>query len=383
VLYDGPRTDSDVHHNWRREADLLAYLPARWQDYLRGGRHPLTPPAIFNPAPNGITSRLDAFPDDGGPPASDLELMRRQLLDPFNITHAIVSFDTGANVALSNLELSVEIGRALNRWSIDHWLSGQDDRIYGSLLVNTQVPEVGAQDIREFGKHPRMSEALLLANGAGKPFGHPVYEPIFRAAVEMDMPLSIHIGGDTFLPGTATHTAAGGLPNTRFERHSLQMQPVQHYLLSFITHGVFERYGDLRLIVKETGVAWIPWFFWEVDAAAPILRAESSWVRRPPSEYLRKHTRLTTQPLEEPAQFDQLIEMLEAVGGMEDLLCFSTDYPHHDSDDPDQIARRLPVEWWDRVFYENGRQVYGWPDDGHRRLAERKAAIASGKPSRA
>jgi uncharacterized protein len=363
VPYEGPRIDSDVHHNWASEADLLAYLPARWQEYLAAGRHSLYPPAIFNPAPNGITNRLDAFPETGGPPGSDLELMRRQLLDPYRITHAILSFDTGPQPAVANVELSTEFGRALNRWSIDHWLSGQDDRLYGSVIVNTQLPEAGAADIREFGRHPRMSEALLLANGLGKPFGHPVFDPIFRAAAELEMPVAIHIGGDTFLPsGTGSHTAAGGLPNTRLERHSLQMQPVQHYLISLIVHGVFERYPNLPVIIKETGIAWLPWFLWELDAAEPILRAESSQVRRRPSEYVREHVRVTTQPLEEPARFEQLIELLESIGGVDDMLCFSTDYPHHDTDDPDHIARRLPPAWWDKVFYGNALRAYGWTE---------------------
>jgi uncharacterized protein len=373
MLYEGPRIDSDVHHNWKSDEDVIAYMPRRWQDYLRQGRHTIVPPAIFNPAPNGITSRLDAFPESG-PPASDLELLRRQLLDPFRITHAILCFDTGPNVGLPNLELATELGKALNRGSIEHWLSGQDERIYGSVLVNTQLPEAGAADIREFGRHPRMSEALLVATGMAKPFGHPVYDPIHRAAVETDMPVAIHIGGDTFLPGgTATQTAAGGLPNTRFERHSLQMQPAHHYVTSFLVHGVFEKYPTLRLIIKETGIAWLPWFFWELDAAEPMLKAESSHLKDRPSDYLRRHLRVTTQPLEEPPRFEQLIDLLEALGGVEDMLCFSTDYPHHDTDDPDHIARRLPEAWWEKVFYRNALALYGWPDVGADRLAARGA----------
>jgi predicted TIM-barrel fold metal-dependent hydrolase len=368
MLYEGPRIDSDVHHNWRRDDAVIDYLPARWSEYVRAPERSrsLYPPAIFNPAPNGISNRLDAFPDDG-PAGSDLDLMRRQLLEPFNISHAIVSFDVGPNPGVSNLEFATELTRAINRWSIDHWLSGQDDRIYGSLLLNTQLPEEAARDIRELGRHPRIGEALFVANGAGKPLGHPVYDPIYAAAAEIGLPVAIHIGGDTFLTGATTHTAAGGLPTTRFERHSLQMQPVQHYLASLLVHGVFEKFADLRLIVKETGIAWVPWFFWELDAAEPILRRESSWIRRRPSDYFRKHMRLTTQPLEEPARFDQLVDLLEALGGMEDLLCFSTDYPHHDTDDPDHVARRLPERWWEKVFYANALAAYGWPDTGRQR----------------
>ncbi len=200
MLYDGPRIDVDVHHNWRRDEDVVQYLPTQWQEYVRAPGKPRTlyPPAIFNPAPNGITNRLDAFPGED-PSGSSIELMRKQLLEPFNISHVVVSFDVGPNPAVANLEFATELTRAINRWSIDNWLSEQDSRIYGSLLLNTQLPHEAARDIREYGRHPRIAEALFVANGAGKPLGHPVYDPIYEAASEVGLPVAIHIGGDTFL----------------------------------------------------------------------------------------------------------------------------------------------------------------------------------------
>lgn len=365
-MYSGPRVDSDIHHAWRNDEDVIQYLPKRWQDYVRlpgSGTRSLVPPYIFNPAPNGVNSRLDAFPESGAPAGSDLELMRKQLLDPFRIDHAVLSFEVGAQVGLANVEFATEVTRALNRWSMEHWLE-VDPRLYGSLLVSTQLPEVAAEDVRTLGRHPRIAEVLLMVNGLGKPFGHPVYHPIYEAAVEIGKPVSIHIGGDTFLPGAATHVAAGGMPTSRFERHTLQMQPLQHYLISFIVHGVFEKYPDLRLLLKETGVAWIPWLMWELDAYTSIFKMESHWVRRRPSEYFRDHVRLTTQPLEEPTESATLIEALETFGGVEDLLCFSSDYPHHDTDDADYVAKRLPSAWWDRVFHGNAMKLYGWSRNG-------------------
>jgi hypothetical protein len=61
--------------------------------------------------------------------------------------------------------------------------------------------------------------------------------------------------------------------------------------------------------------------------------------------------KLTTQPFDESAEPGQLIELLETVEGAEDLLCFATDYLHHDTDDPNDVARRLPESWWEKVFH--------------------------------
>ncbi|HUX87079.1 MAG TPA: hypothetical protein VMW65_08760, partial [Chloroflexota bacterium] len=92
-----------------------------------------------------------------------------------------------------------------------------------------------------------------------------------------------------------------------------------------------------------------------------LMRHESTWLKRRPSEYLPDHVRFTTQPLEESPQRQQLVEALEACEGLQDILCFSSDYPHWDADSPHYIAGRLPRSWHPKVFYENVRQFFRWP----------------------
>ena len=48
---------------------------------------------------------------------------------------------------------------------------------------------------------------------------------------------------------------------------------------------------------------------------------------------------------------------------MEDMLCFSTDYPHLTFDDPNYIARQLPDEWHRKIFFENGCELMHWEAD--------------------
>ena len=52
-----------------------------------------------------------------------------------------------------------------------------------------------------------------------------------------------------------------------------------------------------------------PALLWRLDAYWKALRSEVPWVKRPPSEYVREHVRLASQPIERPdddAQFLQL-----------------------------------------------------------------------------
>ena len=50
--------------------------------------------------------------------------------------------------------------------------------------------------------------------------------------------------------------------------------------------------------------------------------------------------------------------MLEAAGAP-DVLCFASDYPHWDFDDPGFMLNRLPEAWRENVLHENALAFYG------------------------
>ena len=74
---------------------------------------------------------------------------------------------------------------------------------------------------------------------------------------------------------------------------------------------------------------------------------------------MREHIRFSTQPLEHTDGNDALLfEMLESAGAP-DILCFASDYPHWDWDDPKFVINRLPKAWHDKVMHENAAAFYG------------------------
>jgi uncharacterized protein len=90
------------------------------------------------------------------------------------------------------------------------------------------------------------------------------------------------------------------------------------------------------------------------------LREEVPSLKRSPSDYLREHMRATTQPMEEPANPKHLLQVIEHLGS-DDMLMFSTDYPHWDYDDPDRaFPVRLPPALKQKIFSENARALYAF-----------------------
>lgn len=362
MTYRGPIIDVDIHHTWASPDELNPYLDPRARELVapaEGVGVSIDPVIPQYPHSNGTVLRVDAFSESGRLPGSDLETLQRQHLDPFGVEVGILTYGIGLNAGVANPWLGTELARAANRWTVERWLESGEERLFGTVLIPTQLPEDGAAEIRAVGKNPRMAGALLVANGLGKSFGHPIYDPIFAAAAEMELPLLMHSGGDQ-LPG-GTHHIAGGMPLGRMEFTTLGTQSAAMHLASLIVHGVFERYPSLTYIVVESGVAWLPPFAWRLDQMVDELRRESDWVRRLPSEYLREHVRISTQPIETTPDRGQLIDALEGFEGIERMLLFASDYPHWDADSPTWLARRLPDEWGQRVFHDNAAKALRLP----------------------
>jgi predicted TIM-barrel fold metal-dependent hydrolase len=357
--YAGPVVDVDVHHRPQHDTEIVAYLSERWREYVRGdGRSalPLLPPdsGVGDLTPGGGDDR---FGVDGARPGSDYATLREQLLDPCNVYRAILTHNVGQFGAHHNPYYAAAVCSAANDWTIEEWLP-RDERLTMLIATPFGQPEEAAKEIRRVGGHPRVVGVLMSGNVLGRPLGDPIYEPIYEAASEMGLNLSVHINSSD-RPSPIILSAGGAKDWTEYL--SQASQQAMHYISSLIVHGTFERHPNLHIIIKEFGVAWLPALMWRLDDSYELLRRESPWVKRRPSEVIHDHVRLSTQPIEEsPDSRGALAELLVTVDGVEDMLCFSSDYPHATMDEPGFVARQLPRAWHRKLFCDNACAAYGW-----------------------
>ena len=106
----------------------------------------------------------------------------------------------------------------------------------------------------------------------------------------------------------------------------------QAQVTSLIMEGVFERYPELKIVMIEAGFAWMPALGWRLDKNWKRLRDEVPHLRRAPSEYIREHFWVSTQPMEETEEPRASDRVMNWVGW--DRFMFASDYPHWDFDDP-------------------------------------------------
>jgi predicted TIM-barrel fold metal-dependent hydrolase len=345
----GPIIDCDIHPRPKSIRDILQYLPSRWhKQYQMLGRP-------FYNHPNHVL-RLDAITPSGDSPGSDPVFMREHLLEPYDIKHAILLPLAYASIH-PNPDMGADLASAYNQWLANVWLdqNNADGRYKGSITVAPQDPEAAREEIERWAGHPHMVQVLMDA-GARANFGHKQFRPIYEACERHGLPLAIHPTAEA-LGINAPSTP--GYPTTYMEWSVGLTLSVQAHLISFITEGVFERFPGLRLILVEGGSAWLPSLLWRMDASWKGLRDEVPWVKKRPSDYVREHVRITSQPLAAPEKSEYLLQNLEMMEAQTTLM-FASDYPHWDFDSPTRAFPKLPETLSRRIFYENARDLYGF-----------------------
>jgi predicted TIM-barrel fold metal-dependent hydrolase len=358
----GPLVDCDVHQELRDpDADLFPYLSSGWQEFVQsrpGGVTTVPSAAMYAENPFGY-NRKDAYPPEGGPPGSSPGYMIEQLLDPYDVEAAILTGGDGglAVSGLNNPYFAAEVSRALNDHLTEHWLA-VDRRFKGSAMLALQVPEWAEKEIRRCAElHPQFVQAVSVTNPLCYGFGHPIFDPVHRACAETGLPFGIHSLGEGYAGAVPSHLASGW-PTLYVEFHTGGIQGILTHLMSFVFHGVFERYPTFRLVLIEAGVSWLPGFLRRMDANFKGLRRETPWLKKLPSEYVMEHVVVTTQPFDIDSPDDELIAALDAAGAA-DILAYSSDYPHWDTDVPTRAVAAMPPHWREKVLRGNASRLYG------------------------
>lgn len=351
-------SDCDIHPAPKSmEKDIYARLDKRWRDHIAEYGAPMRSGFL-----NGVTypkgqpqaSRRDAFLPDGGFPGSDLAFMRKQHLDANNVQLGVM-LPLRVGLGLQNQDLAAVLCRAANDWQVDDWTS-QEPRLKGSVLIPYEDPVASVREIERCAGRPDFVQVEFLSR-CSEPMGNRKYWPIFEAAQAAAKPIAVHAFGYGGWPVTGS-----GWPSYYMEDMAAHSQSMQAMVTSVVFEGVFERFPGTRLVLVEGGLAWLPSLAWRLDKLWSQMRSECPHVKRPPSEYIREHIWLTSQPIEEPQDRNQLVDVMDWIGW--DKILFASDYPHWDFDDP---AHVLPVKisktQAQMFFLDNAKKLYGIDSD--------------------
>jgi predicted TIM-barrel fold metal-dependent hydrolase len=128
-------------------------------------------------------------------------------------------------------------------------------------------------------------------------------------------------------------------------------------IASMTAGGVLERFPRLRVAFLEGNCSWLPWLLWRLDEYWQMSsEGEDAPLRMLPSEYFRRQCFISVD-----ADEDQVASVIQTLG--DEVLVFSTDYPHPDSHFPEATTRFLdlpiPPESRGRILWDNCARLYG------------------------
>jgi predicted TIM-barrel fold metal-dependent hydrolase len=219
---------------------------------------------------------------------------------------------------------------------------------------------VPSHDARLAAKETRRAVKLGLrgvefpASSATTPLWHPDWEPLWHAAEECELSISFHAGGTPSKPiqtdDVRTLKAAHASRLTQFQIVTAE------FLSAVIFGGALERHANLKIVLGESGLGWIPYVLERMD-----LEFEDQFrdldLSLKPSEYWRRQMYATFQ------QDHVGIALLDTLGA--DNVMWGSDYPHPDGVFPDsqevlqQQLGRVPEAARSKIVCDNAAALYG------------------------
>jgi len=242
------------------------------------------------------------------------------------------------------------MSRAVNDWIVREWLD-KDPRLRASIVVPQQNAELAVAEIERCAADRRFVQVLLLVSGE-LPLGRRQNWPIYAAAERHGLTLGIHAGSTYRDPNTPV-----GWSSYYSEEYINQAGAFQTQFTSLITEGVLAKFPDLTVVLMESGVTWLPGYLWLLTKFRKGLRSEVPWVADPPATLVREHVRLTLQPFDGPSDPGIITRFMEHMGS-DELLLFSTDYPHWQFEDSAVIPEGLDPALTRKIMVENPIRAY-------------------------
>ena len=308
-------------------ADYRPYLETRWHEsfdgWLQGYENPfrdLTAPDANRNWDSGV--RQAALEADGivG------EVIYPNTVPPFYPMSGLVTPTPPA----ADYELRLAGLRAHNRW-LAEWCAELPGRRAGIGQILLNDVEEAVRDVHWIADHGLRGGALLpgVPPGSGiDPIHSPVYDPVWQACEDRGVVVNVHGGGGSPSEGWFPATLVLFVLEASFFSH----RPVW----SLVMGGVFDRFPDLRLVIAEAGLKWIPGTLEAMDAMqakqdegsiGALTFLEPFRLARKPSEYWASNCWVGASFMTRDDAVDR-----ELIGI--DRIMWGSDFPHEEGTFP-------------------------------------------------
>jgi predicted TIM-barrel fold metal-dependent hydrolase len=257
--------------------------------------------------------------------------------------------------AAQDKDLALAVLRAYNDWHIDEWAGTYPGRIIPMALPVLWDAEACATEVRRVAAKGCHS-LTFTENPAtlGYPsFHNEFWDPLWRAACDENVVVSIHLGSS----GQLTVTAPDAPVDVMI---TLQPMNICQAAADLLWSRVLKQFPGIKFALSEGGTGWIPYFLDRVDRTFEMhhLWTGQDFGGKMPSEVFREH--FLTCFISDPVG----IQLRELIGL--DNIAWECDYPHSDSSWPHApeefatVTADIPDADADKISYQNAMRWYSF-----------------------
>lgn len=254
-------------------------------------------------------------------------------------------------------EVAHEMCRIYNDWQID-FCRNSNGRIYGLAAVYYADVDAAVAEVKRMANHRKdgIVGINLATTRETPPLWHPRWDPFWRAVSDSGLPLHLHCFRS--LPLTLEEIDVTGQPKRAafFTSVTGFNMSLVHPLAALIGAGVLERFPELRVVLGESGIGWLPYALGRMDHEFKG-RFQDLNLKMMPSDYWRRQCKACFQS-------DEVgVKLIEQIGA--DTVMWGSDYPHSDGTWPesskviDKEFANLPESVVRAVTRENAARFYG------------------------
>jgi predicted TIM-barrel fold metal-dependent hydrolase len=220
---------------------------------------------------------------------------------------------------------------AYNRW-IAEYCSAHPTRLLGCGQTAMRTPADGIRELKSI-KQLGLRGVMMPGNPAVEDYDSPVYDDFWRAAIELELPLSFHI---------LTTREDAPVRGPKMNGFLSIIRGCQDIMGTLILGGVFERHPQLKVVCVEADAGWVPHYMYRMDHA---FKRHHNWLppgqklSKLPSEYFAEHIYTTFQ--------DDWVAFKTADLMNWRRLLWANDFPHSDSTWP----------WSQEMLAEHGQHL--------------------------
>jgi predicted TIM-barrel fold metal-dependent hydrolase len=353
-----PRTIIDAVGHVGEPKDLFE----RYLDVPLGGRKPYLTKDDRGIDRWVIEGRLFPVPEGRGiGPKTRYDVFRPGMLDPrarledmdaegIDVASSFPSVANAFGWGIENPDLGVAACRAYNNFILDY-CSANPARLKAIVTMPLQDPSAAAEELRR-GVARGAIAAHVAPHFRNVGLEDPRYTPIFRAAQDLGVPVTVHAS-----TGPHISPAAGTLRYDRFFFTHMVCHPFEQMLamLSLIAGGVLEQFPRLRVGFFEAGAGYVPYWLERMDEHYHGYAKDATPMRMSPTEYFQRQCWVSCEPGER-----ELPRAIAVLGAQK--IVFASDYHHFDAVFPGvvaELAERTDVSEADKdaIFEQSPRAL--------------------------